>query len=71
MRELQGTWYGATLGKTAEASTMLAGLSVTADILALALPGAVVMHARYLALSPPWLTFAEQCIGITLDFGIT
>ncbi len=31
-------WYGAMLGKTAEASTMLAGLSVTADVLALVLP---------------------------------
>jgi hypothetical protein len=33
-------WYGATLGKTAEASALLAGLSVAADILALILPAA-------------------------------
>jgi hypothetical protein len=31
-------WYGATLGKTAEASIWLAGLSVAADALALILP---------------------------------
>jgi hypothetical protein len=31
-------WYGATLGKTAEAGTLLAGLSISADILALILP---------------------------------
>jgi hypothetical protein len=31
-------WYGATLGRTAEASLLLAGLSVAADILALVLP---------------------------------
>jgi len=33
-------WYGATLGKTAEASIWLAGLSVAADALALILPAA-------------------------------
>jgi hypothetical protein len=33
-------WYGATLGKTAEASLWLAGLSVAADALALILPAA-------------------------------
>jgi len=33
-------WYGATLGKTAEASVWLAGLSVAADALALILPAA-------------------------------
>jgi len=33
-------WYGATLGKTAEASNLMAGLSVSADILAFALPAA-------------------------------
>lgn len=33
-------WYGATLGKTAEASLWLAGLSVAADALALVLPAA-------------------------------
>jgi len=31
-------WYGETLGKTAEASALLAGLSVSADALALVLP---------------------------------
>jgi len=31
-------WYGATLGKTAEASSLIAGLSVSADVLAFALP---------------------------------
>jgi hypothetical protein len=31
-------WYGETLGKTAEAGALLAGLSVSADILALILP---------------------------------
>jgi hypothetical protein len=31
-------WYGGTLGKTAEASSLLSGLSVSADILALVLP---------------------------------
>jgi hypothetical protein len=31
-------WYGGTLGKTAEASTLIAGLSVSADLLALVLP---------------------------------
>jgi len=31
-------WYGATLGRTAEASLLLAGLSVAADALALVLP---------------------------------
>jgi hypothetical protein len=31
-------WYGATLGRTAEASLLLAGLSVAADVLALVLP---------------------------------
>jgi hypothetical protein len=31
-------WYGGTLGKTAEASSLIAGLSVCADLLALALP---------------------------------
>src|SRR5262249_49472987 len=33
-------WYGATLGKTAEASSLIAGLSVWADVLAFALPAA-------------------------------
>jgi hypothetical protein len=33
-------WYGASLGKTAEAGALLAGLSVAADILALILPAA-------------------------------
>jgi hypothetical protein len=33
-------WYGATLGKTEEASSLIAGLSVSADILALGLPAA-------------------------------
>jgi hypothetical protein len=33
-------WYGATLGRTAEASLWLAGLSVAADVLALILPAA-------------------------------
>jgi hypothetical protein len=33
-------WYGQTLGKTAEAGALLAGLSVTADALALVLPAA-------------------------------
>jgi MarR family len=31
-------WYGSTLGRTAEASTLLSGLSVSADVLALILP---------------------------------
>jgi hypothetical protein len=31
-------WYGATLGRTAEASLLLAGLSIAADVLALVLP---------------------------------
>jgi hypothetical protein len=31
-------WYGATLGRTAEASLLMAGLSVAADVLALVLP---------------------------------
>src|SRR5215467_4492018 len=31
-------WYGGTLGKTAEASALIAGLSVSADLLALVLP---------------------------------
>jgi MarR family len=31
-------WYGGTLGRTPEASTLLAGLSVSADVLALILP---------------------------------
>ena len=31
-------WYGGTLGKTAEASSLIAGLSVCADLLARALP---------------------------------
>jgi hypothetical protein len=31
-------WYGGTLGKTAEASALIAGLSVCADLLALVLP---------------------------------
>jgi hypothetical protein len=31
-------WYGATLGQNTEASALLAGLSVTADVLALVLP---------------------------------
>jgi len=35
-------WYGASLGKTEEASTLLAGLSVCADGLALVLPSAAV-----------------------------
>jgi hypothetical protein len=33
-------WYGATLGKTDEASSLIAGLSASADILALGLPAA-------------------------------
>ena len=33
-------WYGSTLGRTPEASTLLSGLSVAADILALVLPTA-------------------------------
>ena len=33
-------WYGGTLGKTPEASSLIAGLSVSADVLALFLPGA-------------------------------
>jgi membrane protein implicated in regulation of membrane protease activity len=33
-------WYGASLGKTAEAGALLAGLSVAADVLALILPSA-------------------------------
>ena len=33
-------WYGSTLGETAEASTLIAGLSVSADILVLILPAA-------------------------------
>jgi hypothetical protein len=33
-------WYGQTLGKTSEAGALLAGLSVTADALALVLPAA-------------------------------
>jgi hypothetical protein len=33
-------WYGGTLGRTPEASTLLSGLSVSADILALILPTA-------------------------------
>jgi hypothetical protein len=32
------TWYGRTLGRTPEASTLLSGLSVSADVLALILP---------------------------------
>jgi hypothetical protein len=31
-------WYGSTLGRTAEAGTLLSGLSVSADVLALILP---------------------------------
>jgi hypothetical protein len=31
-------WYGETLGKSAEASILLAGLSISADVLALVLP---------------------------------
>jgi hypothetical protein len=31
-------WYGAALGRTAEAGALLAGLSITADLLALVLP---------------------------------
>jgi hypothetical protein len=31
-------WYGGTLGRTPEASTLLSGLSVSADVLALILP---------------------------------
>ena len=31
-------WYGGTLGKTAEASALIAGVSVSADLLALVLP---------------------------------
>src|SRR5450755_579547 len=31
-------WYGSTLGRTPEASTLLSGLSVSADVLALILP---------------------------------
>ena len=33
-------WYGGTLGKTPEASSLIAGLSVSADVLALFLPAA-------------------------------
>jgi hypothetical protein len=33
-------WYGATLGKTAEAGALLAGLSIAADLMALILPAA-------------------------------
>jgi hypothetical protein len=33
-------WYGGTLGRTPEASTLLSGLSVSADVLALVLPTA-------------------------------
>jgi len=33
-------WYGGTLGATAEASSLISGLSVSADILALVLPAA-------------------------------
>src|SRR5690348_12279160 len=33
-------WYGQSLGRTAEASTLLAGLSISADVLALLLPAA-------------------------------
>jgi len=33
-------WYGGTLGRTPEASTLLSGLSVSADVLALILPTA-------------------------------
>jgi hypothetical protein len=39
-------WYGATLGRTSEASTMLAGLSITADILALVLPSTATILWR-------------------------
>jgi hypothetical protein len=39
-RAIFRTWYGATLGKTEEASSLIAGLSVSADILALGLPAA-------------------------------
>jgi glucan phosphoethanolaminetransferase (alkaline phosphatase superfamily) len=35
-------WYGASLGKTEEASTLLAGLSVCADTLALVLPSSAL-----------------------------
>jgi outer membrane protein TolC len=33
-------WYGSTLGRNAEASALLSGLSVSADVLALILPTA-------------------------------
>ncbi len=33
-------WYGQSLGRSAEASTLLAGLSISADVLALLLPAA-------------------------------
>jgi len=33
-------WYGGTLGGTAEASSLIAGLSMSADVLALPLPAA-------------------------------
>lgn len=47
-------WYGATLGKNAEASALLAGLSVTADVLALILPATAAALWR------------DACYGLTV-----
>src|SRR5262245_28761366 len=50
-------WYGATLGRTAEASMLLAGLSVSADVLAFTLPVAartLWIECRHAASALAW-----------------
>jgi hypothetical protein len=51
-------WYGGTLGRTAEASELLTGLSVSADILAMMLPAtgrAMWTMRRHAAAATAWL----------------
>src|SRR5690242_12681515 len=52
------SWYGASLGKTAEANALLAGLSVVGDAVALVLPpiaGMLWPRKRRLAACAGWM----------------
>jgi len=67
-------WYGTTLGKTSEASIMLAGLSVTADILALVLPATATIlwrearHAMAFAAWSLWVVTVTITLMASIGF---
>jgi len=61
-------WYGATLGKNAEASALLSGLSITADLLALIMPATAAVlwrDARYGLTVAAWSVWTIT-VAITL-----